>query len=126
MVNLGSIKTDNFIKVLINIADESDPVDVVDPSIYLDLLKATSRLALEKDRSSLIGVAHLAYGWMPRMLKIHQEGFNFQNAWHSIEDNSTEIEFLLSLKGLINNSIVGASKVLHFIRPDYYPIFLMI
>jgi len=73
--------------------------------------------------------AHMVYGWMPTMLRM---GRGFKNG----DDSELAIKALNSVKrrdqladeelksvmAFTNNSIVGASKLLHFISPDQYPI----
>jgi hypothetical protein len=70
-----------------------------------------------------IGV-YFTYGWMPTIPEIKLSDpkrllacLNFVKAGNLLPDDD-----LLFLKGAVNNSIVGGSKLLHFIRPDIYPI----
>lgn len=76
-------------------------------------------------RDELIIGAHFAYGWMPRMLTLHA------NPEHELDDCArllTEIkqgtpltrESLEKLVKVINGSLVGASKLLHFVCPDRF------
>lgn len=72
--------------------------------------------------------AHMVYGWMPTVLELYPEqGESDLNAAAKtlekarkggVLDNA-EIQ---SLAALVNNSIVGASKLLHFAAPHNYPI----
>lgn len=74
--------------------------------------------------STLIIGINFTYGWMPTI-------FNFQsfNLIPVIEilnkvksGNSLKIDELDVLKNCFNNSIIGTSKLLHFINPELYPI----
>jgi hypothetical protein len=82
------------------------------------------------NKADQIGIDHFyigvyfTYGWMPTIPEIKIG--NIDRLITSLNrvkkgDYLTEndLEFL---KGVVNNSIVGASKLLHFIRPDTYPI----
>ena len=77
-------------------------------------------------KQAIVAIAHMAYGWMPRMLMncdINHE--NARTIMHAVDVNSSEeanklvIEFLESP---IHNSWVGLSKALHFINPENFPI----
>lgn len=68
--------------------------------------------------------AYFTYGWMPTIpeIKIPDSErlltcLNFVKTGNLLEEHD-----LFFLKGAVNNSIVGGSKLLHFIRPDTYPI----
>lgn len=72
--------------------------------------------------------AHMVYGWMPTVLDLYPEAPNIsleaganiltkaKNAGSLADD---EIENLVRLT---NNSLVGASKLLHFVAPQHFPI----
>ena len=78
------------------------------------------------DEHSLILGCYFTYGWMPTILK------NFDGTLidHSIiaslngvkDGKKLDSESLKTLKTIVNNSIIGASKLLHFINPKLYPI----
>lgn len=79
------------------------------------------------DYHSLIISSFFTYGWMPTILKNFDlegdiskpiESFNKVKMDIQIDD----FEYLRLVK-CINNSIVGVSKLLHFINPSQYPIF---
>lgn len=87
--------------------------------VYPSLLYTVS--ALNNDIHKLNAVAHMVYGWMPTIVetffsKLDSDLFNY------IEAGSLDEAFLSRLKSLINNSIVGASKFLHFLEPAKYAI----
>lgn len=80
---------------------------------------AKSEITEEK----LILGASFSYGWMPRGLIL-----NFENITETIQILNTikigdiDKNQIESIKKTINNSIVGTSKLLHFINPQKYPI----
>ena len=76
------------------------------------------------NENSLIQGAHMIYGWMPTILNITKHDLDTQNVLLSVEKISKEIDEanLIVLIKFMNNSNVGASKLLHFIYPEKYPI----
>jgi hypothetical protein len=76
---------------------------------------------------SAVALLHMVYGWMPRMLKITP---------HTLEQQQAILSFLMRAKGgallleeeltdlkaFTNRSMVGASKLLHVLNPQIYPI----
>jgi len=91
---------------------------------YPALIKSTAILAKEMGEDALPAIAHMAYGWMPTILK------KFSDSQPGIVCTATECrsfeeasELIKSLDDSpINNSWVGMSKVLHFINPEFFPI----
>lgn len=82
----------------------------------------------ELDARDVVVGAHMVYGWMPTVLGLDTDAVKglslaqaaaLLNAARSRDLNRDE---LLALKGMVNNSIVGASKLLHFVAPARYPI----
>lgn len=76
---------------------------------------------------------HMVYGWMPTMLEIHidcpdtvKKAYILKHAVALInkakDESHLEKEDIENLKKVINNSVVGASKLLHFISPEKFPI----
>ncbi len=68
--------------------------------------------------------SHFVYGWMPKILKLDRnkikEAVSILNKARKADLlDKDEIEHL---KSCVNNSLVGVSKLLHFIRPEAYPI----
>ena len=81
-------------------------------------------------RHSLIIGAHFTYGWMPRILSLRfdtkepEEAFAIavamlNEAKRGVLISEKQLRFL---KHLVNNSVVGPSKLLHFINPHLYAI----
>jgi hypothetical protein len=68
--------------------------------------------------------ANFTYGWMPTIMNFKSNNFQMAvtilNKAKKTERISTD-EIIL-LKQLINNSLVGTSKLLHFINPNVYAI----
>ncbi|GJQ61098.1 MAG: hypothetical protein SCALA702_01510 [Melioribacteraceae bacterium] len=88
--------------------------------VFLDYF---SRLNEIKEKDLIIG-AHFVYGWMPTILKLNLEKsvdvlFILNRVKKGIEVTFEELSLL---KEVINNSIVGVSKLLHFINPCTYAI----
>lgn len=75
-----------------------------------------------KPHDALLG-ASLAYAWMPTTLDFRGDAGEvaglLQKAAKGVDLNADELEVLASA---INNSMVGASKLLHFVSPEKYAI----
>lgn len=76
------------------------------------------------DKHNLIISSHFVYGWMPTIINLKTDNLdrvlkllNEVKNGHIV--NVDEIEIL---KNCINNSLVGLSKLLHFINPQNYAI----
>lgn len=70
--------------------------------------------------------AHFAYGWMPKILVLHNLQENLPRAV-AILNNVRRGELigipeLTLLRETMNHSLVGPSKLLHFINPEIYAI----
>lgn len=72
--------------------------------------------------------AHMVYGWMPTVLDLYPHSPNISLAEGADILNKAKNSGVLSdceieqLACLVNNSLVGASKLLHFVAPDFFPI----
>ncbi|MFP7655349.1 hypothetical protein [Chryseobacterium proteolyticum] len=89
---------------------------------FINYFKLKDRLS----KQDLICSAFMIYGWMPTILKkIDYTNIDkivdLFNKAKSSDNILTEIE-IKSLKPFTNNSLVGLSKLLHFINPNVYPI----
>ncbi|MBC6429166.1 MAG: hypothetical protein GDA55_08085 [Cellvibrionales bacterium] len=92
---------------------------------YPSLIKAVRRIRRcrkHRDLESLLLIAHVAYGWMPTIIKSDFKNEEASFLWKKIASASTDDEFLSKISKCINDSIIGASKFLHFINPDEYAI----
>ena len=91
---------------------------------YPELIKSTAILAKEMGEDALPAIAHMAYGWMPTILKKFSDSQSDivgpATGCRSFEESSALIQSLDDSP--INNSWVGMSKVLHFINPEFFPI----
>ena len=71
---------------------------------------------------AVIIAGHFVYGWMPRVVNLDLFEIDKVITILNKVKNKQEIELpeYLLLKTCLNNSIVGTSKLLHFIDPDQY------
>ena len=97
---------------------------VISYPYFIDYFASKTSLSV----ADLVIGSHIAYGWMPTMLEIYTRNPN--------EDLNTGAEILNRVRNrvmiddedfnflsrLINNSLVGVSKLLHFINPNDYSI----
>lgn len=93
--------------------------------------KSLKGRSIEKD--VCIAFAHMVYGWMPTILNEANDeiGKWADKDWARIKVCLKKVESgeklsigeLKNVMALTNNSIVGTSKLLHFINPDVYPIY---
>lgn len=106
---------------------ESDPYAVAYKSLNSGFFDK-----IEIDWDSLIVALHIVYGWMPTIPKLDKT-FSLNETEKSIllkyvkdikNDTllSDEMLPLSIIKTFCNNSIVGGSKLLHFINPNSIPI----
>lgn len=72
--------------------------------------------------------AHMVYGWMPTIVELYPTSGKFSLAMAAdvlekarISGKLTE-SHLQQLASLVNNSLVGASKLLHFVAPAHFAI----
>lgn len=89
--------------------------------IYTNLQRFSERQTI-RDKTTLVGLAHMVYGWMPTILTFNKDKEMKASIFEDISKGSLEKEFLIGLKKTINNSIVGVSKLLHFMNSNDYAI----
>jgi hypothetical protein len=79
----------------------------------------------ELSESDVVALSHMVYGWMPTILKVGDVS-KLPTAVVILNEakNTGQLSAkqLQTLKQLVNNSIVGVSKLLHFINPEAFPI----
>jgi hypothetical protein len=69
-----------------------------------------------------------AYGWLPTILELHPESPNIGLAGvarllaRAKRDGVLTNDEIDSLASVVNNSLVGASKLLHFVAPEHFAI----
>lgn len=75
-------------------------------------------------RKHLVIAAHFVYGWMPTILtlKLEDEERVLRILNLALSGQLLDGEQLDLLKKCVNNSMVGSSKLLHFINPRVYAI----
>lgn len=76
------------------------------------------------DRNTVLLGASLVYSWMPRVLILDVGGLDesatiLDAIRRGLEPSTGDLE---RLKKTINNSLVGAAKLVHFIAPERFPI----
>jgi hypothetical protein len=90
---------------------------------YLEFLKYFSDLKTITRHNLIIGI-NFTYGWMPTIFDFRSD--NFDAALDILNEaksgNKPTSDNLVLLKGLLNNSLVGTTKLLHFINPDNFAI----
>ena len=101
--------------------DKSDPFIRVYPA-FLDFFRDRKRIT----SGDFVVVANAAYGWMPRMLKLRGTDEDWAKAAQILNrakrHRITESDDLETLKRIINKSLVGPSKLLHFANPRKHAI----
>jgi hypothetical protein len=93
-----------------------------DKSYYYFIKYFENKKVLSEE--DLVISANFTYAWMPTILNFKNTNFN---ECVDILNKSKQIDRLEkkdieALKSLINNSLVGTSKLLHFINPNKYAI----
>ena len=77
--------------------------------------------------TDFVCASHMVYGWMPTILKLYPETpGNFDHEATLLNrarrGDDLSVKELERLTETINHSLVGASKVLHFVAPERYAI----
>lgn len=94
---------------------------------YPHILSYFSRLAAF-DAADLVRGAHMVYGWMPTILELRVASSRVDlEVGAALLSRAKGVGTLTdgeiaSLSSLVNNSLVGASKLLHFVAPDRFAI----
>jgi len=110
------------IKSITTLLEKMDPVtEDTYLAVYPDLIEAAKKLN-DGSLEGIIAVAHMVYGWMPTILTFDREKLKNISLHGKINNGSIDRLFLTNMKGAVNNSIVGVSKLLHFLNPDVYAI----
>jgi hypothetical protein len=90
---------------------------------YPEFLKYFSDLKTITRHNLTIGI-NFTYGWMPTIFDFRSD--NFEEALQILNEVKSgcklTVDNLVILKGLLNNSLVGTTKLLHFIQPDNFAI----
>ena len=88
--------------------------------VFIDYFQSIKTITANE----LIIGAHFVYGWMPTIITL---GFcDMQDACTKLNrvkaGERLQLKELEPLQQLVNNSVVGLSKLLHFVKPELYPI----
>ena len=105
---------------------ESSEIDMMDWKSYFHFIKYFEERENITEHDLIIG-ANFTYGWMPTIFHFKSENFSdvvsiLNKAKNETNQNKLSNFELIKVKELLNNSFVGASKLLHFIKPTDYPI----
>lgn len=90
---------------------------------YPEFLKYFYDIKVITKHNLVIGI-NFTYGWMPTIFDFRSDNFDeaieiLNNAKKGLTLTVAQLE---SLKGLFNNSLVGTTKLLHFINPEKFAI----
>lgn len=119
---LSKMEIDDFSERAKNLSQRSENEQQL--TSYEDMLKFAQRNFVDNfDKTAVVGLAHMAYGWMPTMIRRTKLSENFKEWKKNIENGCLGKGFLEKVMELTNDSIVGASKLLHFLNPHDYPIY---
>ena len=104
---------------------EGNTISVLPSSYYISYPEFIKyfRDITKIDKHNLIIGINFTYGWMPTILDLltneYEKALEILN---NAKQGSINKDELTVLKELFNNSLVGTSKLLHFIRPDVFAI----
>lgn len=87
---------------------------------FIEYFKNIQNISLH---NLIIGI-NFTYGWMPTILNFRSDKFDEALVIlnKAKEEDKISSEELILLKKLFNNSLVGTSKLLHFINPNKFSI----
>jgi len=81
------------------------------------------------DEEFLVIASHVVYGWMPRILSLRRRDEDVLSLLEEakkgdffLEEKKDNYKKLEKIITCVNGSLVGVSKLLHFINPEVYPI----
>lgn len=116
----GFISQETFLKDGLNF--KKDREQTYDIS-YPEFISYFKSIPIITKHHLVIGI-NFTYGWMPTILDFRTDRFEesveiLNKVKNGSIPSTNELEIL---KGLFNNSIVGTSKLLHFITPDKFAI----
>jgi len=99
------------------------PVNPSDYISYKEFLKYFTGVSTITKHNLIIGI-NFTYGWMPRILTFRSDKFDEALViLNNVKNGATpDVNQLRVLKELIDNSLVGTSKLLHFINPELFAI----
>lgn len=114
-----------------NVFDLEEGTNILRDDSYVLSYPYLVRYFKDKDTitaNELICGSHMVYGWMPTIVELYPE--NGLESFNEIADvlniarstGDLSDSQLTSIASLVNNSLVGASKLLHFVAPDKFAI----
>lgn len=115
-----NITPDKFIQDASNTAIQQRS-DFISYPEFLEYFKNLDEIT---KHNLVIGI-NFVYGWMPTIFDFRSDNFDEAIKILNKAKNGTELiteADLALLKRLFNNSLVGSTKLLHFINPDKYAI----
>jgi hypothetical protein len=71
---------------------------------------------------SIVQGAYMVYGWMPTMLRLKDSPQHIVDLAYSVRKKGATPEMISSCAKALNNSLVGTTKLMHFLSPEDYPI----
>jgi hypothetical protein len=90
---------------------------------YRPILDYFSSIEAFSAATFILGVT-IVYGWMPTIMRL--KAANFDECAQILNKvkagDIIDVSALETLKRMVGNSMVGTSKLLHFVRPTIYPI----
>lgn len=91
---------------------------------YLEFIKYFSNIDVIERHHLIIGI-NFTYGWMPTIFQFKSDAFDEAiTILNNVKSGRIpSVDELIVLRKLFNNSIVGSSKILHFINPEKFAIF---
>jgi hypothetical protein len=113
------VSFDKFLQDCYKYKKDKQTYDISYPH-FLEYFKNLDKIS---KHNLVIGI-NFTYGWMPTIFDFRSEKFDeavsiLNDAKKGILPTVEELEIL---KGLFNKSLVGTSKLLHFINPDKFAI----
>lgn len=118
----------NDIQPAIALLNNNPPVKELRSHTYLSTYPVILAIG---DLQNVVGpfdfkhLALLVYGWMPRVLRIDQAHLNRAvTACNTAQNATVDTDVSTVIRDIARclHSVVGASKLLHFINPDIFPI----
>jgi len=115
-----TVPFDKFSKAGLNFKASENKTYYISYTEFLNYFKNTTEIT---KHNLIIGI-NFVYGWMPTIFDFCTN--NFDDALTILnsakQGNIPSVKELEILKSLLNNSLVGTSKLLHFINPNKFAI----
>jgi len=92
------------------------------PTIHLSYQYFHSFFQNPLTPATIIQGAFMVYGWMPTMLRFKGPLDPLFELCFAAQKGTAEPDLILACAKTLNNSVVGTTKLMHFINPNIYPI----